>query len=141
MQYTNRHKRHNCLALPYLQYCNIILANVGTTKLEPLHKLQKIILRICTNSSFRSHSRPFVFRLKTLNIYDIHRFQIALVMFRTIHNITPCNVSQMFTITRSVHYHNTRSSNKCHYPKVNTRFLFNSLRHRGNKEFNKYNFI
>ena len=57
-------------------------------------------------------------------------------MFRTIHNIIPCNVSQMFTINRSVHYHNTRLSNTFHYPKVNTQLLFNSLRHNGQRLWN-----
>ena len=72
---------YNCLSLPYLHYCNITWADVGTTKLEPLHKLQKKALRICTNFHYQAYSRPLFFRLRTLNIYDIHTIQSAIMMY------------------------------------------------------------
>ena len=127
---------YNCLILPYLQYCNIIWASVGTTKLEIFHKLQKKVLRICTNSPYRAHSRPIFSRLNTLNIYDIHKFQIAALMFRTIHNTVPINISNMFILNNSVHAHNTRSNDKFHYPKVQSQSLLNSVRHSGPRIWN-----
>ena len=100
---------YNCLILPYLQYCNITWASVGKTKLEPLHKLQKKALRICTNSHYQAHSRPLFFRLRTLNIYDIHKIQSAILMYNVSNNISPKRISHMFTLNKSVHSYNTRS--------------------------------
>ena len=128
---------YNCLILPYLQYCNIIWASAGATKLEPFLKLQKKALRIiCTNSLYQAHSRPLFVRLKTLNIYDINNFQIATLMFRVLSNITPINISQMFIVNKVVHFHNTRSNDKFHYPKVSTPSLLNSVRHHGPRVWN-----
>ena len=127
---------YNSLALPYLQYCNIISANAGVSKLDQLHKLQKKLLRICTNSSFRAHSRPLFFRLKTLNIYDIHNLQKAILMYRVFNDNIPMNISYMFTLNRSVHHHNTRSSNKFHFPKVKSQSLLDTVRHSGPRLWN-----
>ena len=65
---------YNCLILTYVQYCIISSfswASVGKTKLEPIHKLQKKALRICTNSHYQAHSRPlfFAYEPSTFMIY------------------------------------------------------------------------
>ena len=68
---------YNSLVLPYLQYCTITWASVGITKLDPIHKLQKKALNICSNSYYLAPSKPIFFCLKTLTIYEIYRFKIA----------------------------------------------------------------
>ena len=40
---------YNSLILPYIHYCNNTWASVGTTILDPIYKLQKKALRICTS--------------------------------------------------------------------------------------------
>ena len=127
---------YNCLILPYLHYCNITWAGVGTTKLEPLHKLQKKALRICTNSHYQAHSRPLFFRLRTLNIYDIHKIQSAIMMYNVYNNYVPKRVCQMFILNKSVHSYNTRSCIKYHYPKVSTQLMLYSFRHNGPRIWN-----
>ena len=77
------------------------------TKLEPIHKLQKKALRICTNSHYQSHSRPFFFRLRIFMIYI--KFQSAISMYNIYNNISSKRLSQMFILNNSVHSHNTRS--------------------------------
>ena len=78
---------YNSLILPYSNYCNIVWTGVGTAKLNPIHKLQKKALRICTNSPFCAPSRPLFHRLNTLNVFDIRTFQIALLMFKCVKHI------------------------------------------------------
>ena len=130
---------YNSLILPYLQYCNITWANVGTTKLGIFHKFQKKALRICTNSHYQAHSLPLFHRLRTLNVYDIHKIQSAILMFNVYNNLSPKNISQMFVLNKSIHSYNTRSSTKYHYQKVITKAMFNSIRHNGPRIWNQLN--
>ena len=111
---------YNSFILPYIQYCNITWANTGVTKLEPIHKLQKKALRICTNSPFMAPSRPIFLRLKTLTIYDIHKLQIATCMYYVKRNLAPTNVSNLFQYNNTIHKCNTQLQTKFHYPVVTT---------------------
>ena len=65
--------------IPYLQYCIISWASVGKTKLEPIHKLQKKALRICTNSHYQAHSCLLFIHLRTFNTYDLYKIQSAIL--------------------------------------------------------------
>ena len=50
---------YNSLIVPFIYYCNITWASVGKSLLEPVFKLQKKALRICTNSHFLAASGPY----------------------------------------------------------------------------------
>ena len=63
---------YNSSIVPFIYYCNITWASVGKSLLEPVFKLQKKALRICTNSHFLAPSGPLFSRLETLSVYDIH---------------------------------------------------------------------
>ena len=128
---------YNCLILPYLQYCNIIWASTGKTKMKHFHKLQKKALRICTNSHYLAHSRPLFFRLNTLNIYDINTLQTASLMFRVRHNLITDNICNIFTVNNQIHSYNTRVNNNFHYSKVRSLSSFYSIRHFGPRVWNK----
>ena len=127
---------YNSLILPYIQYCITSWASVGKTKLEPIHKLQKKALRICTNSHYQAHSRPLFFRLRTFNIYDLYKIKSAILMYNVYNNISPKRITQMFILNNLVHSHNTRSRNKYHYQKVFTQSMLNSVRHNGPRIWN-----
>ena len=106
---------YNSLILPYIHYCNITWASVGTTILDPIYKLQKKALRICTSSSYVAPSRPLFFKLNVLNVYDIHKFKIALLMFFDVLNM--CKYLSV----------QTRSSSKFHYTAASNNLLLRSL--------------
>ena len=127
---------YNSLILPYVQYCNIVWASTWNSKLEPIHKLQKKALRVCTSSPFLAPSKPIFSRLKTLNIYDIKHFQIAILMFKKMNNIVPTNIANLFTVNIDVHHYDTRSSSKLHYDKVNSTNSLQSVRHQGPRIWN-----
>ena len=130
---------YNSLILPYLQYCNTTWASTGSTKLEPILKLQKKALRICTSSHFLAHSQPLFFRLKTLNVFDIHIYQIALIMFKNKSAILPPNISSLFQFNMHVHSYDTRSRPKLHYPKVLNERSLKLIRHHGPRIWNSLN--
>ena len=127
---------YNSLILPYLQYCNISWASTGVTKLEPLFKLQKKALRICTSSHFLAHSQPLFYKFKTLNVFDIHTYQIAIIMFNNKSAILPQNISSLFQLNKNIHCYNTRQSSKLHYSKVNNERTLNLIRHQGPRIWN-----
>ena len=100
------------LILPYINYCNIVWTGTESTKLDAIYKLQKKALRICTCSSYLASSCPLFYKLNTLNVFDIRKLQIALLMFKCLNNIAPKIISSWFIRNNAIHNYNTRSSNK-----------------------------
>ena len=99
---------YNSLILPHIHYCNITWASVGTTILDPIYKLQNKALRICTNSSYVAPSRPLFFKLNVLNVYDIHKFKIALLMFLVNLKLAPETIANLFRYNFEYQQYNTR---------------------------------
>ena len=118
---------YNSLILPYIHYCNITWAGVGTTILDPIYKLQKKALRICTSSSYVAPSQPLFFKLNVLNVYDIHKFKIALLLFGVNLKIAPKTIANLFKYNFEYHRHNTRSSSKFHYTTASNNLLLRSF--------------
>ena len=127
---------YNSLVLPYLQYCTITWANVGITMLDPIHKLQKKALRICSNSAYLAPSQPLFFRLKTLTIYEIYELKIANLMFYVNNNLAPVNICNLFRYNKDIHQYNTRSRFKFNYPVANSHSILKSVRHTGPRTWN-----
>ena len=130
---------YNSLILPYIHYCNITWASVGTTILDPIYKLQKKALRICTSSSYVAPSRPLFFKLNVLNVYDIHKFKIALLMFLVNLKLAPETIANLFKYNFEYHQYNTRSSSKFHYTAASNNLLLRSFKHVGPRIWNNLN--
>ena len=77
------------LIYPQLHYWNIIWANTYPTRLEKLLKLQKIILRTITVSSYTAPSLPLFNKLDILNIHQINDLLISSFSFSLTNNILP----------------------------------------------------
>ena len=52
---------------------NIVWKNTYTTRLEPIRKLQKKIIRIITNSNFKEHTGPLFKELLISPLDDIYK--------------------------------------------------------------------
>ena len=131
---------YNSLILPYIHYCNITWASVGTTILDPIYKLQKKALRICTSSCYVAPSRPLFFKLNVLNVYDIHKFKIALLMFLVNLKLAPETIiANLFKYNFEYHQYNTRSSSKFHYTAASNNLLLRSFKHVGPRIWNSLN--
>ena len=123
---------YNSLILPYIHYCNITWASVGTTILDPIYKLQKKVLRICTKSpksSYVAPSRPLFFKLNVLNVYDIHKLKIALLMFLVNLKLAPETIANLFKYNFEYHHYNTRSFSFIILQQFNENLLLRSLKH------------
>ena len=89
---------YNALVLPYLNYCCLIWGLSSDTLLKPLEILQKKAVRIIDNQQPRSHSLPIFRRLNILKVQDIARQQIIVVLFRTLFESVPAEISSLFTL-------------------------------------------
>ena len=132
---------YNSLVLPFINYCNTTWASIGKTRLEPFHKLQKKALRICTHSSYLAPSRPLFSELKTLTIYDIYEFKVALMMYFVKNKMALVNIINLFNFNSDFHQHYTRSATQFHLPLASNIQIQNSFKHIGPRIFNKLNTI
>ena len=106
------------LVYPFLIYGMVVWGNVNLTLLEPLHILQKKIVRIITfNDNFPIIPGPLVptfplfHKLKMLKIYDIYKLQVGNFVFESINNIGHSQSVINYTTVSDIHDHNTRFAN------------------------------
>ena len=67
---------------PYLSYCNIIWGGTYQCHLNPLLILQKRAIRIIHHANYLDHTDELFFNSKILKINDIHKYAVALHMFK-----------------------------------------------------------
>ena len=99
-------------------YGILIWGNVNFTLLEPLHILQKKIVRLITfNDNFPIipgplvHTLPLFYNLNMLKIYDIYKLQVGNFVYESINNIGHSQSVINYTTASDVHDHNTRFAN------------------------------
>ena len=131
---------YNTLILPHLNYCNIVWGNTYPTRLQKLFLLQKKAVRIITNSSHLTHTPPLFSKLSLLNIFDIHRHQCAIFVYKFIHKQLPVNFDSYFLSKHDVHSHNTRTSHHLFAPSVNCDLFKRSILYNGVKVWNQCDF-
>ena len=122
---------YNSLILPYITYCNIVWGNCGITKLNIILLLQKKAVRICTNSSYITHTNPLFHALKVLKIHDINVLQTGIFMFKYTHNSLPQVFSNLFSFNSNLHQYPTRNRDNIHLNNPKILLAHKSLRHYG----------
>ena len=78
--------------------------------------------------NYTAHSAPLFRKLKTLNIFDLYSYYIALLGFYYFQNILPQNISRMFILNNNVHNSNTRGRDSFHFWPVKTNISLKSVR-------------
>ena len=87
---------YNALILPNLNYGIILWGSSNKYLLESLLKLHKRIVRIITNSDFRSHSMPLSKKLHILTVYKLHNYNLGIFMFLYNKNLLPKIFNSIF---------------------------------------------
>lgn len=128
---------YTSIVLPYLTYCNVAWGNTFKTYIEKLKVLQKKILRIITNSTFRHPSKPLFIQLKLLPLDDLVAFNCLIFMFKLHFCPQYCQLKDLFALNSQVHNYNTRQRNLIHRPYVRTNVSLNSFRTTCIKEWNQ----
>ena len=127
---------YRTLVLPHIIYCSSIWADGNNCNLDIIHRKQKRIIRLCTNSGFLDHTAPLFARLKTLNIYDLHKLSVASFMYKFTNNLLPNNFTTFFVTVNSIHNYGTRSSDLYRPHNFVSNLAMNTIRRQGPKLWN-----
>ena len=111
---------YHALIYPYLMVTLYGKNDMYTTRLEPIRRLQKKIIRIITFWNFKEHSGPLFKELLISPLDDINNEAIALFMFRYFNNNLPSSFNDFFCLNKDVHQFNTRLSSNVHKVQART---------------------
>ena len=108
----------------HISYGTLIWGSNYTSKLLPIHLLQKRAPRAITFTDRRTPSRPLFQRLDILNIFEIVKLQLSELAYKHITNQLPEVSYYYFRDISTVHSYETRSkTNKSLFlPRVNLNY-------------------
>lgn len=95
------------LFYPYVIYCNLIWGGAYNVHLNILEMLQKKIIRIVTRSEFLAHTDPLFYETKILKIADVHKFLLAIYVYKKFSKFTFPNhaYETRISVDPSLNYH------------------------------------
>ena len=128
---------YNSIVLPYLTYCILAWGNTFKTYIDKLKVLQKKVIRLVTNSSFRHPSKPLFLQLKLLPFDELVSFNCLFFMFKLQFCPQLCLLKDLFAVNSQIHNYNTRQRNLIHQPYIRTNVALNSFRITCIKEWNQ----
>ena len=104
---------YSTLVMPYLNYCCGIWGYTYKSRIRPLHIIQKRATRICQKADYRSHSRPLIYQLKTLNegVHDMVNVKSLVFMYNVYNKFLPSNIISYFKQINACHNHNFHMKN------------------------------
>ena len=101
---------YRSLVQPYLSYGIAVWGQAAPSNLEKILILQKRALRLIHSKPFRFHAVPLFKLSNVLPLNFLYFKTICLIMHDVFNNVTPPNVSNLFTYSSKVHHYNTRFS-------------------------------
>ena len=99
------------------------------TNIEPIHLLQKRIIRNVTKSDFLAHSKPLFKSTKTLNIYDLNKLYMGIQFFKF--------PTKYINPLRRTHHQNTRNFQELRPIQHVLNLVHNSFLIQGPKNYNE----
>ena len=105
--------------------------------LEPLRILQKQAIRTITSSGRLDHTAPLFKQRKALQLDNIHKYKITLIMFKVWHNMVPNVFASLFARVSDTHTH-TRQQFQFKIPNARTDYMKRAISNKGARIWNKY---
>jgi hypothetical protein len=105
---------------PYLIYGNLIWGNATSKILWPIYKLQKIAIRLITNTKKGNSTQNFCKQLRILRLPEIYIYNVTIFMFKYHHQMMPPTLDNLFTKNQQIHQYNTRGASRLRPPKIKT---------------------
>ena len=116
---------------PHIHYCNCIWANTYQRHLTPLVLIHKRIIRNIAKAEFLAHTEPLYKNLRILNIDNIRKMNLALMMFKQI------NTNEFdLTLATPDHQYLTRNRDLLIVPQHRTTLQANSFSIQGIRTWN-----
>ena len=128
----------NAYILPHLDYCCTIWGNSSADSMDSLIKFQKRAARLILDKDLETPSAELFAELKWLTFPERVKFQKAVTMFKTMNNLNPPYIKNLFKFTNEIHDRCLRSAsdNLLYIPKPNCELYRNSLAYSGSKIWN-----
>ena len=111
---------YDTLIVPHINYCVSVWGGTSRTNLIKIHIIQKKALRLIVLEKPQTPSKPLFYQLRRLNIYDIHKHQIAQFMHSNLTGNMPYLLPNNFQGNSQLHNHATRSSTDIYVPTAKT---------------------
>ena len=106
------------IVYPFLLYGIPIWGNASYNLISSIYLLQKRFVRMATGNSIVDHHGTFIHtpplfhKLNIMNIFDIYKLQIGLVIYESTNNIGPINSIINLPKADEIHQYNTRYANR-----------------------------
>ena len=123
---------YQTLVLPYLDYCSEVWGCMGKSQCDRLQKLQNRAGRIITFSDYNKRSADILQDLGWDSLKQRCSKQLAISVFKSLHNLYPKGLKNMFKPTSRVHSHKVwGSSNNVFVPRPLTEAAKRVFSYRG----------
>ena len=94
---------YKALIQPYFGYCSSVWGSLGVCQSERLQKLQNRAARLITFSDLNVRSSTLLGDLGWNSLEQRRSKQLAIVLFKTLHNLSPTRLNNILKATSSVH--------------------------------------
>ena len=123
------------LALPYLNYCNIVWSTCPPSYLQRLITTQKKLIRLIAKSARLDHTSPLFHQLHLLKLNDLNATNLSIFVFKSINNLISSPIQFTERVAAPYNLRNvehiavpfTRSSQTKRFPHVRGANLWNEL--------------
>ena len=129
---------YNAYILPHLDYCCTIWGNTTADSIDAVVKFQKRAARLILDRDFDAPSAELFAELNWMIFPERVKFQKSIMMYKSMNNLAPPYVGQLFQHTNEIHSRSLRSTTEdlLYVPKPNCESFRNSLAYSGAKIWN-----
>ena len=111
-------KMYDALVAPYFDYCSEVWGCMGKGLCDRLQRLQNRAGRIITFSDYNTRSADILQDLRWDTLEQRRSKQLAISVFKSLNNLYPESLKNMFKPTSGVHSYNVRgASNNIFVPR------------------------
>ena len=123
---------------PYLSYGIPLWGAAADCHLNKLIVLQKKAVRSISGASYIAHTNPILKLLNILKLKDIYHSEIIKFVYSFIRGEMPNSISTFFSLSHTIHAHQTRHSInlKLEIPCARTQLSSSSPIHMGSRLWN-----
>ena len=123
---------YDALVAPYFDYCSEVRGCMGKGLCDRLQRLQNRAGRIITFSDYNTRSADILQDLGWDTLEQRRSKQLAISVFKSLNNLYPESLKNMFKPTSGVHSYNVRgASNNIFVPRPRTEAAKRAFSYRG----------
>ena len=123
---------YDALVAPYFDYCPEVWGCMGKGLCDRLQRLQNRAGRIITFSDYNTRSAEILQDLRWDTVEQRRSKQLAISVFKSLNNLCPESLKNMFKPTSGVHSYNVRgASNNIFVPRPRTEAAKRAFSYRG----------